>query len=148
MDDESNSEDGNRQMRWLLIVIAVCIFIIMVPPALVTAQPAPVRAIAIWGGIAATLVGIIAGLVRIVWTKGKPLGSTGPLAGPHVAVPSARRLDGPVVGRRGNGLRPGYRRCRFDRVASQPWIRTSSSCDCRQASTLSPRPVAPNSSTS
>lgn len=68
----------DRADAWLWWAIAGCLLIIVGAPALISSRPAPVRDLAIWGGLAAVLVGLGAAAVAILVTRGRPLGARDP----------------------------------------------------------------------
>ncbi|HKZ75783.1 MAG TPA: hypothetical protein VJ259_03890, partial [Actinomycetota bacterium] len=69
----------DRGMRWLWWVIGGCGLVVIAAPNVIRARPAPVEALALWGGAGAVASGISAAIVKIIWTKGRPLGERDPV---------------------------------------------------------------------
>jgi hypothetical protein len=64
---------------WLWWTIGGCCFVAVAAPIFIRPRPVPMKALAVWGGAIALIVGVAAAIVRIAWTKGKPLGDRDPV---------------------------------------------------------------------
>lgn len=79
--DESSAggdggSDSDPTFGWTMVA---CLVVILGAPLVVRSRPAPVEAIAGWGSAIVSAGGIVAGVARIVLTKGKPFGDRDPV---------------------------------------------------------------------
>jgi hypothetical protein len=72
-------EQSRSPSHGLLLVIAGCCLVTVGAPYVIVVRPVPVQRLVIVGGIIASVIGVGAGLIRIVWTRGQPFGNRDPL---------------------------------------------------------------------
>jgi len=70
------TSDSSRALWW---TIAGCLVVVIGAPLVVRSRPAPVGAIAGWGSAIASIGGVLAGVARIILTRGKPFGDRDPV---------------------------------------------------------------------